>query len=461
MPLPFYWQSDGIVARVALVLCGVVFLVLVLRRFRRERVIARLLPAAVLWHFMVWALNAFWLFPYYVSVTGVDCYGYHHDGITIAKMIRSGDWASILWGWNTAAMPIITGFLYVPFGGDIYGVLFFSAVLGLCGGLYFCRAFGLWARPAQMRRYALIILFLPSFVIWTSSFGKDSWMALGLGLAAYGYSSVLKLGGTGLWHLLAGVAITTVVRPHVAVTLAASMALAYVWGLTRARHVSILVKVQMVVALIAMLALLASVARGFLKLSDVSAESLQEYGESRSARNATGGSAVEIGAAPGLAGTLVAFPRGIVRVLFQPFPWEVHSVSAGMAAGENLFILWFVLSHLRRLRPLLRGMVREPYVLFSSILASGLLLMFSLTPNLGLLSRERAQLLPFLFGLLVTAEAVRKRGTRLARMTARAGWPYSQGRTLSGTQTALPSKSANCRIPPSPLRTHGHRLDIS
>lgn len=434
------WQSDGMVARLALVLYGVVLLALVLPRFRRSGALTTLLPGALVWHLVIFAFTGFWMLPYYAASS--DCYWYHHDGMIVAQLIRSGNWGGIPWGLNTAAITIITGFLYAPFGGDVYGVLFFSAVLGLCGGLYLCRAFSLWATPAQLRKYSLIVLFLPSFALWTSTFGKDSWVTLGLGLTAYGYSSMLKLRGSiGLWHLLAGVGIVTVIRPHIAVTLVGSMALAYLWGLTQARRAPIVAKFTMAVMLIAMFALLAAVARGFLGLSDVSADSMQEYLRTRGAGNAVGGSVVEIQAAPGVAGALLAFPRGVVRVLFQPFPWEIQSFNTGLAAVENLFILWFALSHARRLRELLRAMLREPYILFSSLLACALLLMFSLTPNLGLLSRQRAQLLPFLFAPLVAAETARKRVARLARMTPGVGWPYSRGRALSGPHTGLPPSS--------------------
>jgi hypothetical protein len=439
MQFLLYWQSDGIIACVALVLYGVVLLAFVLRRFRRCGALTRLLPAALMWHLFVWAFIAFWMLPYYMATTGADCYGYHHEGIRIAGLIRAGDWGSISWGLGTAVMPILTGFLYAPFGGDIYGTLFFSAVLGLCGGLYFCLAFSLWATPAQLRTYSLVVLFLPSFATWTSSFGKDSWVALGLGLSAYGYSSMLKARrSTGLWYLLAGVPIVTVIRPHIAVTLAASMTFAYLWGLTQGRHVSIAAKFARVVTLTAMVGLLASVAGGFLGLSDYSADSMQEYARTQGKGNETGGSVVQVETAPGVAGVVLGFPLGIVRVLFQPFPWEVHNANAGLAAAENLFILWFVLSHAGRLRKLFREMRRKPYVLFSSVFACALLLMFSFLPNLGLLSRQRAQLLPFVFVPLVAAETVRKRAPRLRRLPPPLGPPYGSRRAPASLQPALP-----------------------
>jgi hypothetical protein len=165
---------------------------------------------------------------------------------------------------------------------------------------------------------------------------------------------------------------------------------------------------------------------------------MQEYAESHEKGNAIGGSAVEIEAAPGVTGALLAFPRGIVRVLFQPFPWEVHNFNAGLAALENLFILWFALSHARRLRRLFREIVQEPFVLFSSLFACALLLMFSFASNLGMLSRERAQLLPFVFATLVAAEAARKLPARLARTGPRLGWSHAHGRTPSTLGAALP-----------------------
>jgi hypothetical protein len=449
------WQSDGIAARLALVLYGVILVIALLPGLRRCGAVSRLVPAALAWHGVVWAFIAFWLLPYYAAVTGADCYGYHHNGMMVAQLIRAGNWGAITWQLGSDTMPIVTGLLYAPFGGDIYGMLFFSAALGFCAALYLCRAFALWATPAQLKLYALIILFLPSLGMWAGYYGKDSWVALGLGMAAYGYSSTLKPHGpVGVWHLLAGVAIVTVIRPHIALVLAASMGLAYVWGLTQSRRLSVLAKLGMIVMLIAMFGLLAAVARGFLGLSEISADSLQEYARAKSAGNALGGSAVEVQSSPGVVGALLNFPRGVVRVLFQPFPWEIHNFAAGMAALENLFILWFVLSRAGRMRKLFRGMVRRPYILFSSLLAGMLLLMFSFIPNLGLLSRQRVQLLPFLFVVLVGAEAVQKRGTRPLGITSHAWRPRGPGRTSPLPQPG-PSLAPEGSMIPSAPRVHG------
>src|ERR1039458_7195303 len=253
------WQSDGSGALAALTLYGLALLAFVLPHFRRSGVLTTLVARALAWRVVIWAFYAFWQLPYYMARTGSDSSWYHSEGMKVAQSIRDGAWGDISWGLGTPAMPIITGFLYAPFGGNIYGMLIFSAVVGFCAGLYFCRAFSLWATPAQLKTYSLIVLFLPSFTTWTSIFGKDSWVALGLGLAAYGYSALLKShSAKTLTHLLGGMAIVTVVRPHIAVVLAGSGALAYLLGLAYRRSVSIFAKVGTALALIATFILLRS-----------------------------------------------------------------------------------------------------------------------------------------------------------------------------------------------------------
>jgi hypothetical protein len=400
------WQSDGSGALAALTLYGLALLAFVLPHFRRSGVLTTLIPRALAWRVVIWAFYAFWQLPYYMARTGSDSSWYHSEGMKVAQSIRDGAWGDISWGLGTPAMPIITGFLYAPFGGNIYGMLVFSAVVGFCAGLYFCRAFSLWATPAQLKTYSLIVLFLPSFTTWTSIFGKDSWVALGLGLAAYGYSALLKShSAKTLTHLLGGMAIVTVVRPHIAVVLAGSGALAYLLGLAYRRSVSIFAKVGTALALIATFILLAGVARTFLDLSDVSANGMQGYARDRGAANVGGGSDVEVNVAPGIAGVLLAFPRGIVRILFEPFPWAVRSLGEGLAAIENVLIAFLLATRATHIRGILSGIAGNPYGRFSALLACGLLLILSLFANLGILSRQRCQLLPFLFVAVLSGES--------------------------------------------------------
>jgi hypothetical protein len=405
------WQSDGVFAMIALVLYGVILAGFVTRGAIRNGSIARLIPGAIAWHLAIFAFLAFWLLPHYSATSHADAIEYYADGIRNAEFIRSGNWHEISISLGTDIIPLVTGLLFAPAGANIYGILFFSSVLGFCGSLYFCRAFSLWATPSQLKSYAAIMLFLPSFVTWTSIFGKDSWVCLGLGLAAYGYSVLLKARTRrGLWSLLIGIGITTAIRPHISLTLVASMALAYLWGLTRSTRGSIVTKAGTILLLGSMVAGLIAVASSFIGVADFSIDTVGEYAIRRSARSAgAGNSSVEVRIAPGIGGVLRAFPRGIIRVLFQPFPWQIDGFNSGLAGAENIFLLFYILFNARRLRTLVRGVWKEPYLLFSFAILMLLLLMLSLISNLGLISRERAQALPFLFALIAGAKAARRR----------------------------------------------------
>jgi len=262
--------------------------------------------------------------------------------------------------------------------------------------------------------------------MWTGIFGKDSWIAFGLGLWAYGYSSTQRATGSkGLLHFIAGIAVTLIVRPHVALVMAASMVAAYLWGITQTIRGSAPMKLLKTVVLIAIVVGIYPVARNFLGLSDEAAGSVDEFMRTNGAANAElGGSVVDVQVAPGILGTIRAFPSGVVRVLLQPFPWEVHNFNAGLAALENLFVGWFLLQQVRHFKELIRQVVRVPYLLFSGFAMLALLMMFSLLPNLGLISRQRTQLLPFLFAVLVQGEALRKRRPQFA---GAAQFPYGRG----------------------------------
>jgi len=402
------WQSDGLGAVIGIVALSLLLLAASLWGARSCRPVAKILPLAIVWHFGIYLFTAFWLLPFYGEVA--DAFYYHNEGIQVASLIRHGMWSSIDWGASTKLMPILAGFLYAPFGADIYGGLFFSAVLGMAGGVYFCRAFSLFSSDVKTKRYSQIVLLMPSVAMWTSDFGKDSWVALGLGLASFGYAKIQKGGGgAGISAFLSGFALLALIRPHVALVIATSMAAAYIWALTKSTKGSAVMKIVRTVALVAIVFVLFRSTQDVLQLTDTSASTVDSYVRSNSEANAAlGGSVVEVQAAPGVLGALMSLPRGFVRVLLQPFPWEIHNVNAALASLENLFIGWYLTTRLTKLRRMTSELVRVPYILFAGFAAVLLMVMFSFIPNLGLLSRQRVQLLPFLFALLVTAEGRRR-----------------------------------------------------
>lgn len=439
------WQSDGLVAMVGLIMYAFILVGFALWSIRKSRVLSRLMRGAMIWHLLTWAMIAFWILPHYAALEQADNFGYHIDGMTVANALRNGDWGSISWKLGTDVVPILTGMLYAPFGGDIYGMLFFSAAMGLCAGIFFCRAYELWASPAQLRIYSMVVLFLPSFVMWTGNFGKDNWIALGLGMTSYGYALALKRRGPKAFcYASVGLTIVTLVRPHIGLILVTSMTISYLWGISKARRGSLFRKLVIASLLVATSGFVLSVASGFLGLSTAaSAADVDDYVRTKNSGNDFGGSTVEVDVAPGISGTLRALPRGIIRVLLQPFPWEAKNVNAALAAAENIFIFSILVSHAGRIRAMLRGVSREPYIRFSLVMTGAVLIMLCLIPNLGLLSRQRAQLLPFLFVPIAAARSSRKRSQSLLDPTLPNSDAYRPGFALGSPQTVHSSRLKN------------------
>jgi hypothetical protein len=389
------------------------------------------------------------MLPHYAALNEADNYGYHHNGLVIAQLIRAGQWSQIRFDLGRNVIPLITGVLYAPFGGDIYGALFFSAVLGFCGCVFFCRAFVLSGSGRNVDRYCRLVLFLPSTVMWMSYFGKDCWIALGLGAAAYGFALMTyRCFHSGTFYLLFGLGIVVVIRPHIALMCGAAMIVAYVWATISSRRVSILSKVGQAVVLLGLIAALALTARSFLKLPEWTAQGADEFGSEVASHNRQGGSAREGGSIGG-AGAVGMVPRGILRVLFEPFPWDAHNSNAAMAAAENVFLAYLLIRYSRRVWASRAGLSRQPYWTMSVLLSCELLVVFSILPNVGLVSRERAQLTPFLFATLLPVfsrlqTSGRRRGyhrlagnpmTVLARPSA-PRWPAYQPRLGTNRESA-------------------------
>jgi len=88
-------------------------------------------------------------------------------------------------------------------------------------------------------------------------------------------------------------------------------------------------------------------------------------------------------------------------LFFRPFPWEVHSLQAVIAAGEGLLLAFLVWKRRRELMLALRAS-RETAVILAAILfvAQFSIIFSAAITNFGLLARERVMAMPFLVLLL-------------------------------------------------------------
>ena len=375
---------------------------LLLRSLEYHPILRRMASHAMAWRLLVLCFTVFWLVPYYM-VGGSDAVSYHGQGVGIAELLRDGSFDQIDWSLGTATMRCIVGFFYLPFGGNLYAMYFISALIGLAAVIYFVKAFSLlYPRPIS-RKYALLLVFLPSFAMWSTTFGKDSFASLGFGMIAYGYAVWLKKRhGAAMAHVGIGIVLLGLVRPHMALlAIVALFVTELICAESGSRKVSVAKFVRLTVASI-LIAFLWPVVRDFVHLDDSSSKGAFAVSRATVTNNSNGGSAVDT---PDITSPLqlaMFFPLGVVRVLFRPFPWEAHNVNAALSALENLFILIFTLRRARFLPRLIGGMRTNPFACFCLVLSLELLLILGPLPNLGLLSRERAQLLPFFFAFMLT-----------------------------------------------------------
>jgi hypothetical protein len=326
-----------------------------------------------------------------------DAVRYHRNGLQIADTWRSFS-VPVLGGGSgegTQFVDSFTGFVYAIHQPTLLGGFFIFATLAFVGQLLFYASFRRSVPDGRLGVYAAFVLFLPGLVFWPSSIGKESLMIFFLGIATYGLVRAFD-GYRLLWLLVAaaGLGMSGIVRPHVAAILAAAFAGAALvgrggWqGRAGVRRVAVLAVATVLVGV--------SLSSFRDRYQLESAEDVDPFVADIQRRTQHGGSAVEGGAvaSPG------DLPEAFLRVLFRPLPYEAHNAQAMVSAVENLALMGVVLWRLpwmvRRLRRL-----RIPHVMMSAAFTFVFVVAFSAVFNLGILTRQRAQVLPFLLGVVV------------------------------------------------------------
>ena len=131
---------------------------------------------------------------------------------------------------------------------------------------------------------------------------------------------------------------------------------------------------------------------------DLSEEGLEELASTAESQTDTGGSSVEGSAVRGPQD----IPEATLRVLFRPL---IHEASgAQLASGiEGTILLLVSIWRLPNLARNLFRMRHKPILLMSAAYTFGFIIVFSPFLNLGILARQRSQLMPFLIAWLIGA----------------------------------------------------------
>lgn len=368
--------------------------------------LGRLVMTAAIVKVIGGALTRYWVdFSLYGSS---DADGYHDSGAALAPLFRSLIYDDLGKISATRFTEILTGHVYVFTGPSRLGGFMVFSWLAFLGLFMFWRAFTIAVPNGDHRRYALLIFFFPTIVLWTSGTGKDAFMILCLGTAAIGFAKLLTGRLRGIPVLALGLWGAGVVRPHlVLIFLVAALASSPI-VILRSRASTGGSGAGARLALIAVLSLTVVIAvdraESFFGIDELNVESAEAV-TARVEGNTSRSGAVFETQDPN---SPMGYARAVVTVLFRPFPVEAGNLQGLATALEGVLLLVVGYFSIPRLRALPRALLYTPFVAWAFTYVAAFIFAFASIGNFGILARQRAQMLPVLFVLLTL------RNTRVA-----------------------------------------------
>ena len=347
----------------------------------------------------------------YFVYNGNDSGRYHSAGVAIAEEYLDGRRGLMsLWPSATGTQYIeeLNGVVALLSGRSILASFMVFSWLSFFGLLGFVAA-GRRAVPGvRLRGYAMAVFFLPSMVFWPSALGKDAWMVFGMGLIAVGIARLLTGSVVGSVWLLVGGYATAMVRPHVTALMVAGLAFGYFGRHTGTGRRPAYVASFLVIAVLTALA--SAQAAALLPGFDGGIGAVLEETQQRSAQ---GGSEIGI-VAPN---SPVEYPFALLTVLFRPFLFEVSSITEGLSALEGTALLAAFIVQGRRVAFAARGAIQTAYLRFAGLFVLGFGFAWASVGNLGIIVRQRVQVLPLLLLILFVTERTTRSGLQPARQS--------------------------------------------
>ena len=337
-----------------------------------------------------------------------DAEGYHGSGARLAKAFWEGNLAEQMRFdapklTGTPFINIVTGFFYAGTGPTKLGGFLIFAWLSFLGLFFFYKALAIGFPEANLRRYALLVFFMPTMLYWPSSLGKEAWICFALGLATLGVALILRHQPLG--YPLAGLGLlgTAMPRPHITVLCFGALAVAYLfrrqaWSDARLGPVG---KVVGIVVLLGAGGFAVGQAASFFELNEVSSGSVTSVLDRATQQSGQGGSEFT----PVPVKTPAQFPAATMAVLFRPYPWEANSAQALVSSLEGTVLLVLFAAAIPRLARLPALIFRVPYIAYCIGFTTMFVIAFSSISNFGIMTRQRTQVLPLFLVLLALPDA--------------------------------------------------------
>jgi hypothetical protein len=295
---------------------------------------------------------------------------------------------------GTNFIRIVTGFVYFAMPARLMAGFVIYSFLSFVGLLFFWRAYRVGLSPHHDVTYLQWIVIMPSLLYWPSSIGKDAFMVLAAGIAAYGAACLLvNRTLVGFLAMGAGIYGMVMVRPHFALAVAGGLAFASLLRRQRGGLFRTLISLAFVVV-ITLVAVQA--AKSFFGISAFNHSSITKTLNDASAQSADGGSVFS----PVVVNNPIQFPLAAATVLYRPLPFEAHSLQEMLTAFEGLVLVALTIRGMPRILRTLRRGRDLPYVLYCLGAIIVFVYAFSGFSNFGILARERAVIQPLFLVIL-------------------------------------------------------------
>lgn len=331
-----------------------------------------------------------------------DSYRYYRAGTELAVQWRNGH-IPRLTGSGSLGTQIVewfTGALFAVITPDMLGGFVLFAVVAFLGQLLLYAAFRRFARPHQLKPYAILIFLLPTYAFWPSSIGKDALILFTLGASSYCVARVLESFHLR-WLVLLGVSLVGVglVRIHIAGLLVAAFAItALIARIPTGGDQSIALRRFLTLgAGVAAAALVVAIFPDIFGVDILSSQDRDFFTADVIRRTSESGTvdAAEPATSP------LNIPGALVHVLFRPFAFEATELQHFFAAIETGFL---ALLTLWRLPAIIRNLGKwrsNPYLVFCTFYTLGFAVAFSVVRNLGIIARQRGQVVAFFLCIVV------------------------------------------------------------
>ncbi len=232
-------------------------------------------------------------------------------------------------GAGTAFMHVFTyPFVYALNLSFFTGSVLFSFI-GFLGVLYFYLAASrLVKHNTKVAGYTLLpwIFFLPNIHFWSAGVGKDTLSFFCVGLFLYSsLKPMIRAPG-----ILLSLFLVYNVRPHMAIFLL----LAFGLGIFLDKRLNTIYKFLLTLCFAAGAVMLFDDVMEYVKLDEVSTESLEEFSSTKQSQLSRGhtGSSVDISSYP--------LPLKVFTFLFRPLFIDAHNIASLLASVENLILLF-------------------------------------------------------------------------------------------------------------------------